>query len=85
MGKGRFSYPGDVLEEDMSAGEQGRYGKTHDLLFTVENLLDLRDQALEQIECRGSFSDSSDIGQSRSPCNRSAGQSRAGETKTRVG
>jgi hypothetical protein len=35
----------------------------------VENLLDLRDQAVEQIECGWSLSDSSDIGQSRSPCN----------------
>jgi hypothetical protein len=45
-----LSYSGDVLEEDMPARQQRRYGKTHDLFFTVENLLYLRDQPVEQIE-----------------------------------
>ena len=69
MSKRGFSYSGDILEEDMPTGEQRRYGKTDNLFFAVENLLDLGDQALDQVERPWGLGDSCYIGQSPSPYN----------------
>ena len=69
MSQRGFTYPRDVLEENMSAGEERRHRKTYNLFLAVENLLDLADQTLEQIEGPRCVRYGCDIGQSYYPSN----------------
>jgi hypothetical protein len=62
MRQGRLAHPGDVLEQDMTACQQGRQGEPDHLVLAVEDRLHLGDQLADAVRRGGCLRDRCRLG-----------------------